>query len=66
MVNELIKKIVCVYVITVSNFNQAFYLEKTLPYLYQIWGRRVHIETVIDSKGVVFSYNGEKISKKFL
>ena len=44
----------------------VFYLEKTLPYVYQIWGRKVHIETVVDSKNVVFSYNGEKISKKFL
>ncbi|HAU31524.1 MAG: hypothetical protein XD78_1552 [Desulfotomaculum sp. 46_296] len=44
----------------------VFCLEKTLPYVYQIWGRKVHLETVIDSKNVVFSFNGEKISKKFL
>lgn len=44
----------------------VFYLEKTLPHVYQIWGRKVHIETVVDNKNVVFSYNGEKIGKKFL
>jgi len=44
----------------------VFYLEKTLPCVYQIWGRKVHIETIIDSKNVVFSFNGEKIGKKFL
>jgi stage V sporulation protein R len=43
----------------------VFYLEKTLPYVHQIWGRKVHVETVVDSKNVVFSYNGEKISKTF-
>ncbi|HAG12166.1 MAG TPA: stage V sporulation protein R [Desulfotomaculum sp.] len=44
----------------------VFYLEKTLPYVHQIWGRKIHIETVVDSKKVVFLYNGDKISKKFL
>jgi stage V sporulation protein R len=44
----------------------VFYLEKTLPYVYQLWGRTVHLETVIDGKKVLFSYNGDKISKKFV
>lgn len=44
----------------------VFYVEKTLPYVYRLWGRPVHLETVIDNKRVLFSYNGEKGSKKFL
>ncbi|SFE25995.1 SpoVR family protein [Alteribacillus iranensis] len=40
------------------------YLEKTLPYLYQLWGRTVHIETVIENRNVQFSYNGRKIHRK--
>ncbi|MFZ3172758.1 MAG: SpoVR family protein [Carboxydocellales bacterium] len=42
------------------------YLEKTLPYVYHIWGRQVHLETVVDSKQCLFSYNGEKNIKKIL
>jgi len=44
----------------------VFYLEKTLPYVYRLWGRPVHLETVVDNKKVLFSYNGEKSTKKFL
>ncbi|OPY58899.1 MAG: SpoVR family protein [Pelotomaculum sp. PtaU1.Bin035] len=44
----------------------VFYMEKTIPYLYKLWGRPVHMETVLDNKAVLFSYNGEKGSKKFL
>ncbi len=36
------------------------YAEKTLEYVYTIWGRPVHLETIFDSKAVRFSYNGEK------
>lgn len=43
-----------------------FYAERTLPRLYTLWGRPVHLETVVDNKKVLFSYNGEKNSKKFL
>ncbi|GBF32642.1 stage V sporulation protein SpoVR [Desulfocucumis palustris] len=44
----------------------VYYAEKTLPQVYKIWGRTVHMETVLDNKKVLFSYNGEKSSKKFL
>ncbi|MCL6638722.1 MAG: SpoVR family protein [Firmicutes bacterium] len=44
----------------------VFYLEKTLPHVYSLWGRPVHLETVIDNKPVLFTFNGEKGSKKFL
>ncbi len=42
------------------------HLEKTLPHVYLIWGRPVHLETMIDEKPVLFSYDGEKISKSFI
>jgi len=44
----------------------VFYLEKTLPHVYTLWGKTVHLETRLDNKPVLFSYNGEKGSKKFL
>ena len=40
------------------------YLEKVLTYMYQLWGRTVHLETVIDHKECVFSYNGNKQMKR--
>lgn len=36
------------------------YLEKTLPYVYLLWGRPVHLETVVEGKSIVFSYDGKK------
>jgi len=39
------------------------YLEKTLPHVYLLWGRPVRLETVIDGKNVVFSYDGKKNSR---
>ncbi|MFC4403132.1 SpoVR family protein [Gracilibacillus xinjiangensis] len=42
------------------------YLEKTAPYIYHLWGRDVHIETVMDGKPCLFSSNGTKVVKKYL
>jgi len=42
------------------------YLERTLPYFYQLWGRFVHLETVIEGKNVLFSYEGKRVLKKYL
>jgi stage V sporulation protein R len=39
------------------------YAEKTLQYLYQLWNRDVHLETVIDSRKVRLSYDGRRNSK---
>ncbi len=36
------------------------YLENVLQYIYKLWGRTVHIETVIEDKKTVLSFNGEK------
>lgn len=41
-----------------------YYLEKTLPYVYKLWGRPVHLETKVDNKIMLYSYNGEKVTKK--
>ncbi len=41
-----------------------YYLEKTLPYVYRLWGRTVHLETVADNKKLLYSYNGSKILKQ--
>lgn len=42
------------------------YLEKVLPYIYQLWGRNVHIETVVDEKRVLFSYDSKAVRKLIL
>ncbi len=38
------------------------YLKKTLPYIHLLWGRPVHLETVVDDSAKVYSYDGEKIT----
>ncbi|MGD9677621.1 MAG: SpoVR family protein [Vulcanibacillus sp.] len=43
-----------------------YYLEKTLPYIYKLWGRMVHIETTIENRLIRFSYDGKKSYRKFL
>ncbi|MDN5344575.1 MAG: stage sporulation protein [Clostridia bacterium] len=40
------------------------YLEKTLPYVYLLWGRPVHLETILDGKTAIFSYDGKKNSRR--
>ena len=42
------------------------YLESVLPYIHQLWGRIVHLETYVDNKLVVFSYDGKKVHKRFV
>ncbi|WP_285851777.1 SpoVR family protein [Sporosarcina luteola] len=41
------------------------YLEHVLPYIHQLWGRIVHLETYVDNKQVVFSYDGKKVHRRF-
>ncbi|HLW01459.1 MAG TPA: SpoVR family protein [Ktedonobacterales bacterium] len=36
------------------------YGEKTLQYVYQLWGRPVHLETLYDGRRVLLSYDGDK------
>jgi stage V sporulation protein R len=42
------------------------YLEKVLPYIYQLWGRTVHMETVVENRPVVFTYDGKMVHRKFI
>ncbi|MDN4607856.1 SpoVR family protein [Sporosarcina highlanderae] len=41
------------------------YLENVLPYVHQLWGRIVHLETYVDSKQIVFSYDGKKVHRRY-
>jgi stage V sporulation protein R len=42
------------------------YVEKTLPYVVRLWGKPVHLETVVENKKVLFSHDGTKHTRKFL
>jgi stage V sporulation protein R len=42
------------------------YLEKVLPYVQQLWGRPVHIETMIEDRRMLFSYDGKGVHRKYL
>ncbi|MFE4203413.1 SpoVR family protein [Aneurinibacillus aneurinilyticus] len=42
------------------------YLEKTLPYVHKLWGKSVHIETRIEDRRVLFTYDGKKCHRRFL
>ncbi len=42
------------------------YLEKVLPYIYQLWGRTVHLETKVNHKAITFVYDGNKVHRKYL
>lgn len=42
------------------------YLERTLPYVYTLWGRSIHLETVVENKCALFSYDGNKVSRKIV
>jgi stage V sporulation protein R len=38
------------------------YAVQTLKYVYQLWSRPVHLETIVDEKPVIWSYDGESDS----
>ncbi|PAV31649.1 stage V sporulation protein R [Virgibacillus profundi] len=42
------------------------YLESVLPYIYQLWGRTVYMETVVEEKDVIYSYDGKKVHRRNL
>ncbi|GHO87792.1 SpoVR family protein [Dictyobacter formicarum] len=42
------------------------YAEKTLQYVYILWGRPVHLETVYEGKRILLTYDGERNSKSTL
>lgn len=42
------------------------YLEKVLPYIYQLWGRAVHLETMVEKRSLLFTYDGRLMQRKYL
>lgn len=42
------------------------YLENVLPYIYQLWGRPVHLETFVEQKPVLYTYDGKRNYRKSL
>lgn len=42
------------------------YLEKTLRYIYQLWGRPVHLETLVEEKPTLFAFDGSQNSNTIL
>ncbi|GKV65610.1 stage V sporulation protein R [Sporosarcina sp. NCCP-2331] len=40
------------------------YLEHVLPFIHQLWGRIVHLETVLENKPLIFSYDGHKVFRR--
>ena len=42
------------------------YLEHVLPYIYELWGRPVHLESMVEDRDIRFSCHGEDVKKKFL
>ncbi|MNP73403.1 hypothetical protein D3C76_1701090 [compost metagenome] len=42
------------------------YVERTLPFVYRLWGKTVHLETVVEDKAVLFTFDGKKNNRKFL
>ncbi|ASA20082.1 SpoVR family protein [Paenibacillus donghaensis] len=42
------------------------YLERTLPHLYKLWGRTVHLQTVVEDKKALFTYDGKRVQRKFM
>ena len=42
------------------------YLEKVLPYVHQLWGRAIHLETISEERTILFTYDGKNIQRKFI
>ncbi|QQE79744.1 SpoVR family protein [Alicyclobacillus sp. SO9] len=42
------------------------YMEHTMPYLHQLWGRNCHLQSVVENRDVVFTYDGKKMMRKFM
>jgi len=42
------------------------YLENVLPYIYQLWGRIVHLETYVEKLQVVYSFDRNKVYRRYV
>ncbi|MBT2600257.1 MULTISPECIES: SpoVR family protein [Oceanobacillus] len=40
------------------------YLEHVMPYIYQLWGRTIHLETVLEEKEMLYTYDGKEMLKR--
>jgi spore cortex formation protein SpoVR/YcgB (stage V sporulation) len=38
------------------------YVERTLPLVYKLWGRPIHLETNVDGKPVTYGWDGQRLS----
>jgi len=41
------------------------YLENVIQYIYQLWGRTVHVETYVENKKILYSYDGNKVHRRY-
>lgn len=42
------------------------YMERTIPYVYRLWGKPIHLQTIVEGKTILFSYDGKKLHRRFL
>ncbi|NRF92355.1 SpoVR family protein [Paenibacillus frigoriresistens] len=42
------------------------YVERTLPYIYKLWGKSIHMHTIVEDKPVLFTFDGKKHHRRFL
>lgn len=42
------------------------YIERTLPHVQSLWGKSVHMETIVEGKKLLFTCTGAKTTRKFL
>jgi stage V sporulation protein R len=41
------------------------HLDRTMPYLYQLWGRKCHLQTTVEGRSVIFTFDGKRTQRKF-
>lgn len=42
------------------------YLERVLQYIYKLWGRPVHLESIVEEKPILYTYDGKKNVRRFM
>ncbi|MET3576334.1 SpoVR family protein [Bhargavaea ullalensis] len=42
------------------------YLEHVLPHVHTLWGRTVHLETIVETRNICFSCDGKKVTRRAL
>jgi len=42
------------------------YIERTLPYVFYLWGRPVHLQSVVEGREVMFTHDGKKTHRRFI